>query len=459
MNDKKKLFETMAPGKALLIMALPTVASQLILLVYNIADTWFIGRTNDTNMVGASNLALTIYMILASIANIFGVGGGSLMVRHIGEKRVEDAKKVAIYSLFFSAITSAAFSVLSLILMTPLLYLLGARDLTLVYGKQYLLTTVVLGGIPTVLSMSMPQLLRNAGYAKEAGIGVALGSALNVVLDPIFMFVILPKGNEVLGAGIATMLANAGSFVYFLFVFKKVQKESVLSLTFKPVRIEKEDKKSLYMVGIPAAISIFLFDLVIIVTNRLMVTYGDGVKPLAAFGIVSKIERIPINVGLGVCLGMVPLIAYNFGARNYERMDRVSDLARRVITGFALVCALCFFFFAEPVVGAFIKDKDTVSLGAVLLQGRCFALPLMMVGYHVVNYMNAINKGKVSFLSAIIRHIVLLVPALVIMNSVWGLPGLIFAPVVADSINAVVSIVIFAVVRKKCIKEVKNGTE
>ena len=203
--EKNELFEREKPSKALAVMALPTIASQMIVLVYNLADTWFIGRTNNPYMVGASSLALTVYLAVTALANVFGVGGGSLMVRLIGEKREDDARRVASYTVAVAAISALAFSLLVLITMDPLLKLLGASSNTLPYAKQYVLTTTVIGGIPTILSMAMPQLLRNAGFSKEAGIGVGIGSLLNVLLDPLFMFVLLPKGSEVLGAGIATM--------------------------------------------------------------------------------------------------------------------------------------------------------------------------------------------------------------------------------------------------------------
>lgn len=452
VKDKRILFESERPVKALAVMAVPTVASQLILLIYNIADTWFIGRTNDPAMIGASNLALTVYLVAASVANVFGVGGGSLMARLIGEKKDDDARKVASYSIIASGIAAAVFALLTLIFMTPLLTLLGADEATMTYGKQYLFTTVVLGSIPTVLSMSMPQLLRNAGYSKEAGLGVGLGSILNVALDPLFMFVILPKGYEVLGAGIATMLSNFISFAFFVIVYRKVRDESVLKVSFKREKILKDELKSLYMVGVPAAISIFLFDLVTIVINRLVTTYGDHTTPLAAMGIVLKLERIPINTGLGVCLGMVPLIAYNFGSGNTKRMNSFSELARWIITGFAAVCSIIFFFFAKPLVGAFIEEEETVRLGIMFLQGRCLALPFMMIGYHTINFMNAVNKGKVSFLLAILRHVIILIPAMIIMNSLWGLTGLVWSQVVADVINAAASVVIFVKVKKQSLK-------
>ena len=398
-------------------------------------------------MIGASSLALTVYLAAVALANVFGVGGGTLMVRLIGERRTEEARSVASYTVTASAIAALVFSLLVLAFRNPLLRLLGAGENTLGYARQYLFATSVLGGIPTVLSMSMPQLLRNAGYSREAGLGVGIGSAVNILLDPLFMFVLLPKGNEVLGAGIATALSNVISLAYFLFMFRKVSDRSVLQL---PVRLEKlgrEHARSFYSVGIPAAVSIFLFDLVTIVLNRLVVAYGD--IPLAAMGIVLKLERIPLNIGLGVCLGMVPLVGYNYGCGNVRRMNEFVSLARIVILCFSLICALAFFFFPKSFVGLFIKDEETVFMGMEILRGRCFSLPFMMIGYHVVNYMNAVNKGKISFALAIVRHLVLIVPLMLLMNSIWNLSGLIWSQLVADAVNAVITWMVFRSVNQK----------
>ncbi len=453
VDKKKELFETMSPAKALAIMALPTVGSQIIVLVYNISDTWFIGRTDNPSMIAASNMALTVYMVAVSIANVFGVGGGSLMVRLVGEKRHQDAEKVCSYGVLASGIAAAVFSILTLIFMSPLMMLLGAEDSTAYYGKQYLLTTVVFGAVPTVLSMSMPHFLRNAGYAKEAGFGVALGSLLNVALDPLFMFVILPQGYEVLGAGIATFLSNVVSFIFFILTFRKVRKKSFIHFSFKPVKLAREHLKSLYMVGIPAAVSIFLYDLVAIVINKLAASYGDHIVPVAAMGIVLKLERIPINTCLGVCLGMVPLIAYNFGAKNFKRMQRFTTLAMWTILTVSSVCTVLFYTLAGPLVGAFINEPETVRYGIEILKARCFALPFMMVSYHIVNYMNAINRGKVSFFLAILRHVILIIPVVLIMNMIWGFGGLLWSQLTADLINTFVTVLIMLSVVSKVKKE------
>ena len=445
--EKTDLFENTRPAKALAVMAIPTVASQLVVLIYNLADTWFIGRTNDPYMIAASSLALTVYLATVALSNVFGVGGGSLMARLCGEKHMEEAKAVVSYSVSMCALSSLAFSVLAFLFMDPMLKMLGASVNTLAYARQYVLTTTVIGGAPTALSMCMPQLLRNSGYSKEAGIGVGIGSLMNIILDPIFMFLLLPRGQEVLGAGMATMLSNICSLAYFVYEFRKLRKETVLVLPRRFERIDAKLRKGLYSVGIPAAFAIFLFDLVTIVINRLTASYGD--IPLAAMGIVLKLERIPINTGLGICLGMVPLVAYNYGAENFERMKKISSLARNAVVIFSCICAAIFGIFTKEAVAMFMSNEDTVLQGAAFLRGRCLSLPFMMIGYHVVNYMNAVGEGKISFLLALLRHVILIIPILLILNYAFGMNGLIWSQLVADSLNSIISIWILSNVTRR----------
>lgn len=452
-NDKNYLFEEERPGKALAIMALPTIISQMIVLLYNLADTWYIGRTNDPDMVGASSLAVTLYLAVVALSNVFGVGGGTLMARLEGEKKTDDARKVASYSVAAATLCTLAFSLLVLIFIDPILRFLGADDATIVYARQYVMMTSVIGGVPTVLSMCMPQLLRNAGYARQAGLGVGIGSLLNVLLDPLFMFVILPKGSEVLGAGIATMLSNVISMTYFIVLFIKLKDKTVLSI---PVRIEKigpENTKALYSVGVPAAFAIFLFDVVTIALNKMTVAYGN--IPLAAMGIVLKVERIPMYIGIGICLGMVPLIAYNYGSGDKERMHQISAAARRAVIISSVICTVLMFVFARQIIREFIKDEQTVAYGIIFLKARALAMPFMVVGNYIVHYMNAVGKGKVSFVLAVIRHLVLILPIMIIMNFAFGLIGLVWSQLVADVINTGAAAAIFLRVVNSIMKKGK----
>ena len=439
--DKNELFETMPVPKALAKMAIPTVVSQLITLIYNIADTWFIGQTDDPYMVAASSLVLTVFFMTTALANLFGVGGGSLVVRLLGGREEEEARKVASVSLVMAGGAALAFSLLCLIFMDPLLYLLGASGNTIGYARQYLLFVVVLGGFPTVLSNTMSAMLRNAGYSKEAGFGLGMGGILNVVLDPLFMFVLLPDGYEVIGAAAATMLSNCVAFAYFIIVYLKVQDECILALPWQIEKIQSKSMQSIFSVGVPSAMTTLLYDLTNMVINRLSSSHGD--IELAAMGIVLKVERLPQNIGIGICLGMMPLAAYNYASKNHKRMNSFFKASLAAGLGVALSCVVLYRLFAPTILQAFITDAETVRYGTAFLKARCFASPVMFLSFHMVHFMQAIDRGKCSFWLAVIRQICLNIPILFLMNHFFGMDGIIWTQLVADAINSVISYIFY----------------
>ena len=440
-NRKTEMFTTMPVPKALAIMAVPTIISQLITLIYNIADTWFIGRTGNPYMIASSSLVLTVFLMTAAIANLFGVGGGSLAVRLLGAKDEEEAGKVSSLSMVMAAGGAAVFSVFCLVFMNPLLRALGASDNTIGFARQYLLMVVVIGGVPTVLSGTMSQLLRNAGYSREAALGLGGGGILNIFLDPLFMFVILPDGYQVMGAGLATMLSNMAAFLYFIFIFHKVKNSSYLHIPRKIEKIRRESMQALFSVGVPAAVSLLLFDLTNIVINKLSSGHGD--IELAAIGIVLKVERLPLNIGIGICLGMIPLVAFNYSARNFKRMKEFFSAARTaglIVAAFSLVL---YRVFAPEIMRIFISDQETVRYGTMFLKARCFAPPFMFLSFHMVHFMQAIGRGKESFWLAFIRQIVLNIPILFLFNHFFGMSGIVWTQVTADIINVIISYIIY----------------
>lgn len=445
-TNKNELFETRPIASALATMAIPTVISQLITLIYNIADTWFIGQTNNPYMVAASSLVLTVFLMLSAIANLYGAGGGSLVVRLLGSRNEEEARKVASLSLVMAVGTTIIFSLLCLIFMDPLLRFLGASDNTIGFARQYLMVVVVIGGFPTVLSNTMSAMLRNIGYSKEAGFGLGMGGVLNVVLDPIFMFVILPDGYEVLGAAIATMLSNVAALIYFIVMYQRVKKDSILELPRKIEKIQKDSMSSLFSVGIPAAVSLLLFDLTNIVINKLSAGHGD--IELAAIGIVLKVERLPLNIGIGICLGMMPLVAYNYASKNEKRMKEFFSAARLAGVVIAVLSVIFYRICAPYIIQAFISDAQTVAFGTQFLQARCFATPFMFLSFHMVHFMQAVDRGKCSFYLAVIRQLCLNIPMLFLLDRLFGMTGIIWTQTTADIINVVISYVIYAHVMK-----------
>ncbi|MCR4877659.1 MAG: cation transporter [Clostridiales bacterium] len=442
MNMKKTaLFETVSVPKALFTMAVPTIVSQLITLIYNMADTWFIGRTNNPYMVAASSLVLTVFLMAGALANLFGVGGGSLMVRLMGRGEKDEAKKVASWTVVMAAVWALIFSLFCLIFMNPLLRLLGASANTIGFARQYLLFVVVIGGVANVTSTAMSFMLRNAGYAREAAFGLGMGGVLNIVLDPLFMFVLLPDGFQVMGAGIATMLSSFVSLGYFLRTYRRVSRESVLEIPRRVEKIRPASRKNVLSIGVPAALSVFLFDLTNIVINRLTASHGD--LELAAIGIVQKVERFPLNIGIGICLGMIPLIGYNYASENLKRMKAFFTAARVAGLAVAALSVLLYYLLADRLIGAFIGNEETVRLGTSFLRARCFATPFMFLSFNMVNFMQAVNRGSESFWLAAIRQVGLNIPILLLMNSLMGMTGIVWTQAIADILNVIISYIVY----------------
>ncbi|MBQ6122756.1 MAG: MATE family efflux transporter [Clostridia bacterium] len=441
-NAKTELFETMAVPKALTRMAIPTIISQLITLVYNMADTWFIGRTNNPYMVAASSLVLTVFLMAGALGNLFGVGGGSLVVRLLGQRDEDEARRLASLTLVISCGAALAFSLLCLAFMNPLLRLLGASDNTIGYARQYLVFVVVIGGIANVTNTTMSFMLRNAGYSREAAFGLSMGGVLNIALDPLFMFAILPDGYQVMGAGIATMLSNVASLGYFIWTYRRVRADSVLELPRRVEKVRPESLRNIFSIGVPAALSVFLFDLTNIVINRLSASHGD--LQLAAIGIVQKVERFPLNIGIGICLGMIPLIGYNYASSNHRRMKVFFTAARVAGLTVAVLSVALYYAFADRLIGAFIREAETVRLGTAFLRARCFATPFMFLSFNMVNFMQAVNRGREAFWLCAIRQIGLNIPLLIILNRLFGMMGIVWTQAVADILNVVVSYVIYA---------------
>lgn len=435
------VFESLPVLKALEIMALPTIISQLIVLIYNFADTFFVGKTNDPYMVAALSLILPVFNITLSIANLTGVGSGTLISRLLGEKREDEARRVSMFSIYAAVAASALFSLLMAVFMEPILYLLGADGHTLLYAKQYSYCVIVFGGIPTVLSNVLSNLLRSVGASKEAGFGITFGSLINIALDPLFMFVLMPRGHEVLGVGVATCVSNVLACIYFVFVIFKMGENSPVTFSFKAGMPSARSIRSAFGVGAPAALTTFLFDMDYVVIDRLMVEYGN--VALAAVGIVLKAERLPLNFGVGLCQGMTPLVAYNYSSGDHKRMKAVMRCALKVglITSAASIAM--YELSAPYIMRAFMTEAQTVALGTDFLRIRVLATPLMFMSFFTVFLFQAFGRGDKAFFLGVSRWLVFNIPMLFILNGVFGMYGIVWSQSTADMLTVILSFFVY----------------
>ena len=441
MQRNREIFESLPIPKALTELAVPMIFGQLIILIYSLADTFFIGRTNNPLMVAGVSLLLPVFNISISIANLLGVGGGTLISRLLGAGKEADAKRVSSFCIYAAAVVAGMFSLVMYFFMVPALFLFGASYETIPYAMQYTFCVIVFGAVPTVLSMTLGNLLRSTGYAKQAGFGISMGGIINIFLDPLFMFVIFPEGMEVFGAGIATMISNFIVCSYFLTTIYILGPSSNLSLSPFAGLPERKNIWSVFYVGFPAAIAVFLFDLTYIIIDKLAAGYGD--VPLAAVGIVLKAERLPLNVGIGICQGMMPLAAYNYAAKNFDRMHEAVNYSRKVGLVIGAVSVVLYEVFASGILRLFIADPETIRLGTNFLRARCLATPFMFMCFHLVNFFQAVGHGGKAMFLGVARWAVFNIPMLFVMNYVFGMYGIVWTQVVADIMMTALSLEVY----------------
>ncbi len=451
MDKKKELFETTPVLKALMTLAVPTIISQLISMIYNLADTFFIGKTNDPYKVAASTLAFVLFFVMAALSNLFGVGGGSLISRLMGKGKEDEAKKVASVSFYGTILITLLYSLACLLFTEPILRMVGASDNTLPFAEDYILWVVIVGGIPATLSMALSHLLRSEGFAKYASFGLGMGGVLNIILDPVFMFVLLPKGEEVAGAAMATALSNFISLVYFLFILGHLRGKTVLSISPKYIKEGISYIGQILATGIPSFLGGFLASVSNMFLNQAASGHGD--VELAALGIVKKIDMLPLNVGMGLCQGMLPLVAYNYASGNRKRMKEFITACRIIGMSFAVVCILLFQLFTPQIVRFFIEEEKTVSLCIPFLRICCLATPLMIYNIQTTFSLQAMGKGPESLFHSVCRQGLVNIPLLFLLNHLFGLYGVVSTQLVADSITVVISTVLLGRVMRQVQKQ------
>ena len=439
--SREDVFERLPVPAALRKMILPAVASQLIVLIYNMADTFYVGQTNNPYMVAGTSLILPVFNITLCLAGLAGTGGGSLISRLLGQGREEEARRVSAFSLYLGLAISALFSVGVAVFMEPLLLLLGAGENTYAFARQYALCVIVLGGIPTVLSNVLANLIRSIGRSREASVGIILGGVLNIALDPLFMFVLLPEGSEVLGAGIATCLSNCVALVFFLVVLLRMGSASVVTFSPRWGWPRRASVAAVFGVGIPSAVATLLFDLDYVIVDKLMVSYSE--VALAAVGIVLKVERFPLNVGVGICQGMMPLVAYSFAAGNRTRMEDTIRLARRLGLVIAGISIVLYEAFAVSFARLFIADAQTVALASQFLRIRVLATPLMFLSFFTVYLFQAFGRGRISLLLGTVRWLGFNIPMLFLLNALFGMLGIVWSQVTADILTVLLSFYVY----------------
>ena len=439
--QKTELFESMPIPRAVMKLAIPTVLSSLVMVLYNLADTYFVGMLNNAVENAAVTLAAPLLLAFNAVNNLFGVGSSSMMSRSLGKKDYETVYRSAAFGFYCSIFAGLLFSIAYTVFQVPLLNLLGATEETLGATIGYARWTVTFGAVPAILNVVLAYLVRAEGAAMHASIGTMSGCFLNILLDPIF---ILPWGLNMgaEGAGLATFLSNCVACGYFFVLLYVKRGRTYVCVNPKKFGFQRHIVWGVCAVGIPASIQNLLNVTGMSVLNNFTAAFGSNA--VAAMGIAQKINSVTVQIALGLSQGIMPLISYNYASGNIKRMKKTFFFTARIALVFLVLMEIAYYAGARTWVGLFMQDQQIVDYGARFLQGFCLGMPFLAIDFLAVGVFQACGLGKNAFLFAILRKVVLEIPALFILNALFPLYGLAYAQFAAELVLAIAAVIVLA---------------
>ena len=437
--DEHELMGQMKISKAVAKMAIPSVISSLVTVVYNMADTFFVGQTGDPLQVAAVSLTNPIFILMMAFANMLGMGGSAVLSVALGEKNEVRAKKASSLVTWASVAIGVVFALLLIVLMNPVLTLFGANAETCEFARGY--TFHISYGAPFIIwSAAASFIVRAEGASREAMTGSMIGTIANIVLDPVFISG-LHMGTA--GAAIATTIGNVLASVYYLWYFLK--KSRVLSLHWKYVTLREGILGRICFTGLPTAIFSALMSVSTIILNQLLVVYGND--PVAAIGIVFKANMFITFLQMGLANGVQPLLGYNYGSGDVKRFRGIESFTKKccIITGIAATAL--YFFLREPIIRLFISDEDVVAYGVEMLVAYMLSGPVIGILFVNMNCMQSVGHAFPATVLSVLRQGILLIPLLYLLRALFGLDGVILGQSVTDYIAVILSIFLWRKIR------------
>lgn len=450
-NDQAtKVFRDAPVSQAVLKNAVPAMLAMLMVLVYNLVDTFFIGQTHDALQVAAVSLATPVFLIFMAVGTIFGIGGTSVISRAMGEGRETYAKKVCSFCMWSCVIVGVILSAVFLIFMDQILALCGASQETWELAKTYL-TIVSFCGPFVLISNCYSNVIRAEGQSGKAMMGQLIGNLLNVVLDPVM---ILGFGWNIAGAAIATVIGNVAGAGYYIFYF--LGGKSSLSIRLKDFTLRDQVCSSVLSIGIPASLGSLLMSVSQIVVNSLMAGYGD--MALAGIGVAMKVTMMTGMVCIGFGQGVQPLLGYCVGANLWERFKKVMNFSLLFSFALSVVMTGVCYLFTNQIVSAFLSDPDAFGYAVQFARILLTTSFLFGVFYVLSNALQAMGAATPALIINLSRQGLIYIPALFIMKAAIGVTGLVWAQPVADLLSTALVIILYLITVHKMQKSAKKGT-
>ena len=434
MKTNTDLFEKAPVPKAVATMAVPTMISMLVVVIYNMADTFFIGQTKDPLQVAAVSLATPVFMIFMALGHLFGIGGSSAISRALGERRKDRAWHISSFCCYGLLGLGVMVAVISVLGMEQILHLIGASENTIGFARQYL--TIISIGAPTIMfSTAFANILRGEGASRESMVGNLLGTIVNIILDPVM---ILGLGWGVSGAALATIIGNIAACFFYISYY--VRGKSMLSIRVKDFRMGDGIAASVAAIGIPASLNNILMSFANIILNQALVGYGD--TPVAAMGVALKSNMLVVLLQIGLCVGIQPLIGYNYGSGNKKRLMQVFKFTGVVSVIMGMLLTLFMIIARKTMIQVFINDAEVVSYGIRMVVALQLSAPFIGILFLCINTIQGMGKALPSLVLTVCRQGLIFIPLIFILNAMLGLDGVIYAQPAADYLSILVGIMI-----------------
>lgn len=450
MNDSKavELFEKAPVSKALLKNTLPSMAAMLMVLIYNLADTFFIGQTHNDILVAAVSLATPVFLIFMAAGNVFGMGGTSVISRALGAGRKEYARKVCSFCMWGCVAVGIAMSALFLIFMDDILSLVGASSDTWAPAKTYL-TIVSLGGPFVLISNCYSNVIRAEGKSAQAMIGQLLGNLINIVLDPVM---ILTFDWGIAGAAIATVIGNVFGAGYYMLYF--IRGRSELSIRPRDFSMKEKICSSVLAIGIPASLGSLLMSVSHIVVNAQMANYND--MAVAGIGVAMKVTMMTGMVCIGFGQGVQPMLGYCVGAGLWERFKKTMRLSTVFSLCLSVIMTALCYLLRNQIVGAFLTEPDAFDYAVRFTNILLTTSFLFGVFYVLCNSLQAMGAATPALIVNLSRQGIIYIPALFILQSFLGVTGLVWAQPVADLLSTALVAALYLRTSRKMLTPAKS---
>ncbi|MCF0133435.1 MAG: MATE family efflux transporter [Blautia sp.] len=412
----------------------------VMVMVYNLADTFFIGLTNNDYQVSAVSYATPVFMLFMSLGTLFGVGGTSVISRALGAGKKDYAKKVSSFCMWCCVGLGLLFMIILWVFTDKFIVMLGAGEQTMEYTRTYL--KIAIGcGVFSMVSNCFSNIIRTEGQPMKAMTGTLIGNLLNVILDPIM---ILGFKWGIAGAAIATVIGNVVSAGYYLMYF--LGGKSSLSIHIKHFSAKDGICKGVVSVGISASLANMLVSVSSMVVNGQLSGAANGELLVAGYGVTSKVLMIITLIGIGIGSGVQPIVGFCYGSKNKKRLMETMRFSTIFGLAFCLVISVISFIFAGPIVKVFLTEAEAYESGIQFT--RILLSTAWLIGAFVVfqNSLQAMGAATPALLASLFRQGVIFIPAVFIMKALLGVKGIIWAQPVADVLSLVV--ITFMLLRK-----------